>query len=230
MSMPRLLILDDDVELSEMLAAFLRSDGFEVELLHRGDGAVPIIERLRPDLVILDVMLPGEDGLSIVRRISPRWPVLMLSARGEDLDRIIGLELGADDYMAKPFNPRELLSRIKAHLRRRTATGANGALRFGPFELDLDSRTLRREGVPVMLTTAEFTLLKIFATNPEKVLSRDDLIGLVHGEDRMPFDRSIDVQVSRLRQLLQDNGREPRIIKTVRNGGYVLAVAVERLV
>lgn len=221
MPVPRLLIVDDDVELSEMLATYLRSDGFEVELLHRGDGAVSVIERISPDLVILDVMLPGEDGLSIVRRISQRWPVLMLSAKGEDLDRIIGLELGADDYMAKPFNPRELLSRIRAHLRRRAAMQAHAVFRFGPFELDLEARILRREGAIVQLTTAEFTLLRLFALHPGKVLSRDDLVGLAHDEDRVPFDRSIDARVARLRRKLDEDPSHPKYLRTVWGTGYV---------
>ncbi len=227
---PRLLIVDDDIELSAMLATFLRASGFEVELWHQGKGAVSLIERIRPDFVILDVMLPGEDGLSIVKRIAPRWPVLMLSARGEELDRILGLELGADDYLPKPFNPRELLARIKANMRRREALRepSGGTLKFGVFELALDERVLRREGQVVTLTTAEFTLLKIFVSHPRKVLSRDDLVNLAQGDDRVPFDRSVDARVARLRRRLREDPAQPRHIRTVWGSGYVFVPGDER--
>lgn len=187
------------------------------------------------DLVILDVMLPGEDGLTLCRELRARsnLPILMLTARGDDLDRIVGLEMGADDYLPKPFNPRELLARIKAVLRRARALPDNlsapshSYARFDGWELNFDTRTLTDPaGVAVELSGAEFRLLKIFVERPHRVLNRDQLMDLLHGRDTEPFDRSIDVQVSRLRQRLGDDAREARLIKTVRGEGYVFTAPV----
>jgi two-component system OmpR family response regulator len=194
------------------------------------------LELAPPDLVVLDVMLPGEDGLSLCRDLRARstLPVIMLTARREEIDRIIGIEMGADDYLGKPFNPRELLARIKSVLRRARALPASRGdakrLRFAGWTLECSARHLvDPQGVIVPLSGVQFRLLAAFLNHPDRVLDRDRLVDLTLGREATPFDRSIDVQVSRLRQLLHDNGREPRIIKTVRNGGYVLAAAVERL-
>ena len=190
----------------------------------------------RPDLVVLDLLLPGEDGLSLCRdlRANSNIPVIMLTARREEIDSIIGIEMGADDYLGKPFNPRELLARIKGVLRRarglRASLGDAKRLRFAGWTLDCTARHLiDAQGVIVPLSGAQYRLLAVFLNHPNHVLERDKLVDLTLGRDAIPFDRSIDVQVSRLRQLLRDNGREPRIVKTVRNSGYVLAAEVERL-
>jgi two-component system OmpR family response regulator len=190
----------------------------------------------RIDIVVLDLMLPGEDGLMLCRNLRARSdvPVIMLTARGEETDRIVGLEMGADDYLAKPFNPRELLARIKTILRRARTLPENlkpddaRALRFAGWTLDLATRNLRSPaGVVVALSATEYKLLRIFLAHPNRVLNRDQLIDLMLSRDASPFDRSIDVQVSRLRHRLGDNPKEPAIIKTVRGEGYVLSAAVE---
>ena len=180
--------------------------------------------RETPAALVLDLMLPGEDGLSIARRINGRFPFMVLSARGDAVDRIVGLELGADDYLSKPFNPRELSARLHAILRRTARPGAAEPaklLLFGDFELNVDSRTLSRAGEPVAVTTAEFTLLKLFAQNPGKVLSREQLVELATGPDRVPFDRSIDVRVARLRKKIEPNPDSPSFLRTVWGAGYL---------
>jgi DNA-binding response OmpR family regulator len=188
-----------------------------------------ILTRTQPDLVILDLMMPGEDGLSIARRLraSTTLPVIMLSARGEDIDRIVGLEVGADDYLAKPFNPRELLARIRAVLRRKEAPvitpAANESTRFADFELDLAAQRLTKSGVEVNLTTAEFAILQIFTSHPNRVLSRDQLMDMLKGYDRDPFDRSIDVRVTRLRRKIEANPAEPVYIRTIWGQGYLFS-------
>ena len=218
----RLLIVDDDRELSTMLATYLTGQGYQVTLLDHGGGLDAALAQTAPDLLILDVMLPGEDGMSIARRLSGTLPILMLSAKGEDIDRILGLEFGADDYLAKPFNPRELLARVKALLRRSRQTPPEGTLRFGEFVLDLPRRALHRNGTPVALTSAEFGLLKVLASHPGRVFSRDDLVAAASGgPDRLPFDRSIDARVARLRKKLDDASDAPRYIRTVWGAGYV---------
>ncbi len=231
-----ILVVDDDAEIRSLVAEYLGSQGYRVSTARDGVQMRSAIKADSPDLVVLDLMLPGEDGLSLCRDLRARssLPVIMLTARRDEIDRIIGIEMGADDYLGKPFNPRELLARIKSVLRRtRALPAAQGdakRLRFAGWTLDCIARHLiDAEGVIVPLSGAQYRLLAVFLNHPDRVLDRDRLMDLALGREATPFDRSIDVQVSRLRQLLGDNGREPRIIKTVRNGGYVLAAAVERL-
>lgn len=193
------------------------------------------IEQGRFDLVVLDLMLPGEDGLSLCRRLrgDSELPIIMLTALGEETDRIVGLEVGADDYLAKPFNPRELLARIKAVLRRTgraprpSEATAAAVLRFEGWSLDVARRELRApDGELVDLTAGEFDLLVCLAEHPQRVLNRDQLLDLTRGRDAAPFDRSIDIQISRLRRKLEDDPKQPRIVKTVRGGGYVFTARV----
>jgi two-component system OmpR family response regulator len=235
-SQGRILVVDDDAEIRHLVAEYLTQNGYKVTVARDGAAMRRALETDRPDLVVLDLMLPGEDGLSLCRDLRARsdLPVIMLTARREEIDRIIGIEMGADDYLGKPFNPRELLARIKSVLRRTgalpTVGGEAKRLRFADWTLECTARHLiDPQGVIVPLSGAQYRLLLAFVRNPERVLDRDRLTDLTLGREAPPFDRSIDVQVSRLRQLLRDNGREPRLIKTVRNGGYVLAAAVERL-
>ncbi len=236
----RILIVDDDLQIQQLLTRYLLEQGYAVAAVGDGRAMDDWLEQHPVDLVILDLMLPGEDGLSLARRIRHRaaTPIIMLSARGEEMDRIIGLEVGADDYLAKPFNPRELLARIRAVLRRRgtrtadqgagaadggadTAMQPTGALvRFGDFVLDVENRVLRQGDREVDLTSGEMSLLIIFATHPRRVLNRDRLIDMLKGGDADPFDRSIDVRVTRLRRKLHDNGHKPRYIRTVWGEGY----------
>ncbi len=235
-SQGHILVVDDDAEIRSLVAEYLTQNGYQVSTARDGVGLRRALETDPPDLVVLDLMLPGEDGLSLCRdlRASSELPVIMLTARGDAIDRIIGIEMGADDYLGKPFNPRELLARIKSVLRRARVLPAVehdvGRLRFAGWTLDCTARHLiDPQGVVVPLSGAQFRLLTAFLRRPDRILDRDQLMDLTAGREAPPFDRSIDVQVSRLRQLLRDNGREPRIIKTVRNGGYVLAVTVEQL-
>jgi two-component system OmpR family response regulator len=231
-----ILIVDDDREIRTLLADYLHKQGYRVSAVADGRALWSTLDSARVDLIILDVMLPGDDGFVLCRNLQARgnWPVIMLTAKGEDTDRIVGLELGADDYLPKPFNPRELLARIKSVLRRHRAVPDNlqaqpaGALRFAGWTLDLTARNLvSPQQVVVPLSGAEFRLLRVFVTYPNRVLSRDQLMDLTVGREADPFDRSVDVQVSRLRQRLGDDAREPIIIKTVRGEGYVLAASVE---
>lgn len=221
----RILIVDDDSELAEMLSQFLTTHGFFPVVALDGAQASAAFAAVPPDLVILDLMLPGEDGFSIARRLRAQSdvPIIMLSARGDDIDRIIGLETGADDYMPKPFNPRELLARIRAVLRRRTqaVSSVTTMITFGLYRLNLDAHTLMREKDSIELTTGEFTLLRILAQHPNKVLSRDALVSLVQGDERMPFDRSIDVRVTRLRRKIEPDPERPVYIRTVWGTGYL---------
>ncbi len=235
-SQGHILVVDDDAEIRSLVAEYLRSHGYRVSVARDGVQMRGALKADRPDLIVLDLMLPGEDGLSLCRDLRARsnLPVIMLTARRDEIDRIIGIEMGADDYLGKPFNPRELLARIKSVLRRARALPVSQVdarrLRFAGWTLDCVARHLiDAEGVIVPLSGAQYRLLAAFLNHPDRVLDRDRLVDLALGREATPFDRSIDVQVSRLRQLLRDNGREPRIIKTVRNGGYVLAAAVERL-
>ena len=231
-----ILIVVDDREIRTLLADYLHKQGYRVSAVADGKALWSTLDSARVDLIILDVMLPGDDGFVLCRNLQARgnWPVIMLTAKGDDTDRIVGLELGADDYLPKPFNPRELLARIKSVLRRHRAVPDNlqaqpaGALRFAGWTLDLTARNLvSPQQVVVPLSGAEFRLLRVFVTYPNRVLSRDQLMDLTVGREADPFDRSVDVQVSRLRQRLGDDAREPIIIKTVRGEGYVLAASVE---
>ncbi|MFO1349316.1 MAG: response regulator [Gammaproteobacteria bacterium] len=235
-ALPHILIVDDDREIRELLARFLEKHGYRTALAADGRDMFKQLENGRFDLVVLDVMLPGEDGLSLCRRLraASSLPIIMLTALGEETDRIIGLEMGADDYLVKPFSPRELLARIKAVLRRvgaaYRAVGEAPAktLRFAGWELDVGKRELRNpEGVLIALTAGEFELLVTLAERPQRVLSRDQLIDLTKGRDAQPFERSIDVQLSRLRRKIEPDPKEPSLIKTVRNGGYLFTARVE---
>ncbi len=229
-----ILVVDDDAEIRELLDAYLSENGYRATAVRDGHGLREALERQHVDLVVLDLMLPGDDGLTLCRELRSRSqiPVLMLTARGDELDRILGLEMGADDYLPKPFNPRELLARIKSILRRaRHMPDADAAqdrrFLFDGWCLDTVTRQLLSpDGASIALSGAEYRLLQILLRHANEVLSRDQLMQHLHGRDSGPFDRSLDVQVSRLRQRLGDDGREPRIIKTVRNRGYVLAVPV----
>lgn len=227
----RLVVVDDDSRIRELLQRYLSQEGFEVLLAEDGQRLSRLLLREAVDLIVLDLMLPGEDGLSICRRLrtgGDNTPIIMLTAKGEDVDRIVGLELGADDYLAKPFNPRELLARIHAVLRRRPRPEAPGAaaadkavVQFGPFTFDLGRRTLVRDGVNVALTTGEFAMLKALVRHPRQPLSRDKLAQLARGREFGPFDRSLDVQISRLRKLIEPDPSNPRYIQTVWGVGYM---------
>lgn len=229
--MPHLLVVDDDAEVRELTGEYLKRQGFEVSLAEDGQEMQRQMEVCRPDLLVLDLMLPGEDGLSIARRLksSTNLPIIMLSAHGDPVDRIIGLEVGADDYIAKPFNPRELLARVRAVLRRLDPAVAiqptpEGVVKFGDFEINLKSRSLRREGEALRLTRSEFDLLEVFVTHPNRILERDQIIEFLGGVEASPFDRSIDVRVARLRSKLEDDPADPMHVKTVWGKGYLFSL------
>lgn len=229
--LPRILIVDDDPALRELLSTYLVANGFDVAAVGNGTAMRAALADGMPDAMVLDLMLPGEDGLALTRllRAQSTVPILMLSARGEEVDRVIGLEVGADDYLAKPFGPRELLARLRALLRRGQSVPATPAApaatapqpRFGPFSLDLASRRLLKDGVEIRLTGAEFDLLAAFLARPNRVLSRDTLVDLLKGYDRDPFDRSIDIRVTRLRRKIEADPAAPAYIRTVRGEGYL---------
>ena len=225
----RILIVDDDPALLELLERYLGEQGFAVAGVSDGEAMDRYLAENEVELIILDLMLPGEDGLSIAKRlrVSGSTPILMLSARGDDVDRIVGLEVGADDYLAKPFNPRELLARLRAILRRRQPDSPGTAVAqqaevysFGDFCLDMASRTLTRGGEQVALTSGEYALLQVFVENPNRVLSRDALVDRLAGYERSPFDRSIDVRVTRLRRKIEADPSAPVFIQTVWGEGY----------
>ncbi|HYM35752.1 MAG TPA: response regulator [Steroidobacteraceae bacterium] len=236
-----ILIVDDDKDIRELLDAYLQKHGFKVTAVANGRRMNAIIESNSIDLIVLDLMLPGEDGLTLCRDLragkAKAIPILMLTARNEEADRVVGLEMGADDYLTKPFAARELLARIRAVLRRTRMlppnmriTEATPKIKFGDWVLSVTGRhLLDANGTVVSLSGAEYRLLRVFLDQPQRVLTRDQLLNLTQGRDADPFDRSIDLLVSRLRQRLQDGAREPRYIKTVRNEGYVLAEKVEVL-
>ncbi|MEJ2122145.1 MAG: response regulator [Alphaproteobacteria bacterium] len=234
---PHILIVDDDAEIRDLLARFLKKHEMRVETAADGRAMAKAMEAARFDLVVLDLMLPGEDGLSLCRRlrVESALPVIMLTALGEETDRIVGLEMGADDYLAKPFNPRELLARIRAVLRRvgKSAGPATEERRrrlgFAGWTLDLAKRELREPGgALVALTAGEFDLLAAFAEHPKRVLNRDQLLDLTRGRAAAAFDRSIDVQLSRLRRKVEADPKDPQLVKTVRGGGYIFTADVER--
>ena len=227
-----ILIVDDDRDIRMLLADYLEANGYRAGGVADGTAMWQALAQARPDLIVLDLNLPGDDGLTLCRklRVDSSVPVIMLTARNEPLDRILGLEMGADDYLPKPFEPRELLARIRSVLRRSHAMPSNVTgdkaqrIRFSGWTLDLSARhLLNPDGLVIMLSGAEFRLLRVFLEQPNRVLNRDQLLNLTQGRDADPFDRSIDIQISRLRQKLGEDARLPQIIKTVRNGGYVLA-------
>jgi two-component system, OmpR family, phosphate regulon response regulator OmpR len=227
----RLLVVDDDPRLRDLLRRYLTDNGFNVYVAENAQAMNKLWLRERFDLLILDLMMPGEDGLSVLRRLrgsNDPTPIIMLTAKGEDVDRIVGLEMGADDYLPKPFNPRELLARINAVLRRKSADEVPGAptqedktVTFGEFTLDLGTRSLTKGGEPVALTTGEFAVLKVFARFPRVPLSREKLMELARGREYEAFDRSLDVQISRLRKLIEPDPAKPKYIQTVWGLGYV---------
>jgi two-component system, OmpR family, phosphate regulon response regulator OmpR len=223
----RLLVVDDDAELRELAQAYLTQQGFDVVTVADGARMDAALVAGNFDLVILDLMLPGEDGLSIAKRLKSgsNVPIIIVSAQGEDVDRIVGLEIGADDYIAKPFNPRELLARIRAVLRRvqnrAVPSEPDTVVQFGPFALDLNAHRLTQAGKTVPLTSGEFDLLVILVAHPNKVLDRDRLLDMLTGAERSPFDRSIDVRVTRLRSKIEMNPSEPVYIKTIWGKGYM---------
>lgn len=232
---PCILVVDDDREIRTLLAEYLDANQFRT--LTAADGAAMwrALDSARVELIVLDLTLPGEDGLTLCRTLRARstLPVIMLTARGEAVDRIVGLEMGADDYLPKPFEPRELVARIRNVLRRTQSLPPNleapsaRRMRFGDWLLDMAARHLvTPQNKVVMLSGAEFRLLKVFLDHPNRVLNRDQLLNLTKGHDADPFDRSIDLQVSRLRQKLGDDAKAPQLIKTLRNEGYLLAVPV----
>ena len=227
----KVLVVDDDDRIRDLLRRYLNQEGFEVLLAEDGTQLDRVLQTESPDLMVLDLMLPGEDGLAICRRLratNSRMPIIMLTAKHEDIDRIVGLEMGADDYLAKPFNPRELLARIHAVLRRRphkeipgSPSGENEVVDFGPFRLDLGNRTLRRDHQELSLTTGEFAMLKALVRHPRMPLSREKLARLARGREFEAYDRSLDVQISRLRKLIEADPATPRYIQTVWGVGYV---------
>jgi two-component system OmpR family response regulator len=230
----RILVVDDDDELRALLQSYLGEHGYSVTTVSDGNAMRAALVADSFDLLILDIMMPGDDGLALCRelRAKSRVPILMLTARGDELDRIIGLEMGADDYLPKPFHPRELLARIRSILRRVQELAGEGPVReyrFAGWMLDLGARHLvGADGVAVPLSSGEFRLLQALVEHGNRVMSRDRLMDVLSGREAGPFDRSVDVMISRLRRRLGDDGREPEIIKTVRNEGYLFAAKVER--
>ena len=219
-----LLLVDDDPELRELISDYLTRQEYDVVAVHDGVAMDEALAADSADLVILDLMLPGEDGLAIAKRLKrdTQIPIIIVSAQGEDVDRIAGLEVGADDYIAKPFNPRELLARIRAVLRRaRGRDTGQATMAFGDFTLDFRAHRLTRDGTPVDLTTGEYDLLRLLARHPNEVLERDGILDALGGVERAPFDRSIDVRVTRLRSKIESASGAPRFIRTVWGKGYM---------
>lgn len=227
----KILIVDDDPGLRRLLERFLREQGYRVRSVENIEQMDRLLARELFQLLVLDLMLPGEDGLSICRRLRgghDNTPIIILTAKAEEIDRIVGLEMGADDYLSKPFNPRELLARVNAILRRRgteehpgAPSQENESIEFGPYVLNLSTRTLTKNNEPVPITTGEFSVLKVFARHPKIPLSRDKLMELARGREYEAFDRSLDVQISRLRKLIEPNPSKPVFIQTVWGLGYV---------
>ena len=227
---PRILVVDDDGRLRELLQRYLSEQGWHINVAADGAAMDQALASQRFDALVLDLMLPGEDGLSLCRRLQttqPDLPILMLTAKGDEIDRIIGLEMGADDYLPKPFNPRELLARLRALLRRRVSTPPNAPvlngeiLAFGNFTLHLSSRELFQVDQRLALTGGEFAILKVLITHPRRALTREQIMEMARGREREAFDRAIDVQISRLRKLIEADPSQPRYIQTVRGHGYV---------
>ncbi len=234
-SSPHILIVEDDPEISRLVCDLLRREGFLVEIADDGRAMDSILQRLRPDLVVLDLMLPGEDGLSICRRLraSNAIPILMLTAKSDEIDRVVGLEMGADDYLAKPFGPRELLARIRAILRRVQISQPQMASRryaFDRFILDIDARSFEQaEAGTIQLTSAEFDLLACFIQRPRRVLSREQILDLTRGRSADPFDRTVDMLISRLRKKLEMASPGSNLFSTIRNGGYLFTAVVKQI-
>ncbi len=232
---PHILVVDDHADIRDLLKRFLEQHGYRVTCARDGREMKKLLEHSTIELIVLDLMLPGEDGLTLCRelRVHSTIPIVMLTAMGEDMDRIVGLEMGADDYLAKPFNPRELLARIKAVLRRsqphEEINNDEKVMRyhFAHWQLDMARRELiDTDGLSISLSTAEFDLLKVFLERPQRVLSRDQLLDLARGREAQAFDRAIDTQVSRLRRKLERDAKNPELIKTVWGGGYLFAAEV----
>ena len=237
---PHILVVDDHQEIRDLVARHLKKEGFRVDTAAEGKAMWRVLADARIDLIVLDLMLPGEDGLALCRRLraekpTAAIPIIMLTAKGEEIDRVLGLEMGADDYMGKPFSPRELVARIKAVLRRSQGPAAAEEaevaerLRFAGWTLDVAARHLEAiDGTLVPLSTGEYDLLMAFVQRPGRVLNRDQLLDLTRGRSAAPFDRSIDTQVSRLRKKIEPDAKDPTLVKTVWGGGYVFTPAVER--
>ena len=230
-------MVEDDPEIGRLVAEFMRREGFAVELAVDAAEMDKVLNRARPDLIILDLMLPGEDGLSICRRLraTDPIPILMLTAKSDEIDRVVGLEMGADDYLAKPFGPRELLARVRAVLRRAQSTPLGPASRrfgFDRFVVDLDARLIEPAdptGAAIQLTSAEFDLLACFVLRPRRVLTRDQILDWTRGRSAEPFDRTVDMMMSRLRKKLEAACPGSNLITTVRNGGYLFTATVKQL-
>ncbi|MBI1361222.1 MAG: response regulator [Alphaproteobacteria bacterium] len=235
---PFIAVVEDDPEIRALAVSLLERENFDAAACENAAALDDLLTRRTPDLIILDVMMPGEDGLSVCRRISAQGgpPIMLVTAKGDDIDRIIGLEIGADDYLPKPFHPRELVARARAILRRASSTTASALpssgghlFRFEGWSLDPAARgLLDPDGLPVELSAGEFELLSAFVQHPQRVLSRDFLMDWTKGRDATPFDRAVDVALSRLRRKLRDDPQSPKFIRTVRNGGYLFAPRVER--
>ncbi|MGH8283393.1 MAG: osmolarity response regulator transcription factor OmpR [Gammaproteobacteria bacterium] len=230
-TLAKILIIDDDLRTRSLLERYLKDQGFAVMTAENGRALEQTLAEHHVDLLVLDLMLPGEDGLSLCRRLRGSGitlPIIMLTAKGDDVDRIVGLEVGADDYVSKPFNPRELVARINAVLRRQQPVVTPGApamqeivIRFGDCELNLGTRTLKKSGAALPLTTGEFAVLETLVTHPRQPLSREKLMELARGREHGAYDRSMDVQISRLRRLIEDKPSVPRYVQTVWGFGYV---------
>ncbi len=233
---PQILVVDDEPEVCKLIDRFLSREGFEVYSASSGAAMRDCLKVTTIDLIILDVRLPGEDGLTLARELrqNSMVPIIMLTSKNEVIDRVVGLESGADDYLPKPFHPRELLARIRAVLRRNpcqieTRTVEAGAMAFGGWRLNLDTRQLfQPDGEEIPLSPAEYELLLVFLHNPGRVLSRDFLLVTTRGREATPFDRAIDVHISHLRRKLEPNPKQPTVFKTVRNAGYIFTLAVSR--
>lgn len=229
-----ILIVEDDPEISRLVSDLMRREGFEVACAADAAAMDALLQRLRPDIIILDLMLPGEDGLSICRRLraGDSVPILMLTAKSDEIDRVVGLEMGADDYLAKPFGPRELLARVRAILRRSSVAAAKSTARrfaFDRFVIDLDARSVEVDEATIPLTSAEFDLLGCFVLRPRRVLTRDQILDWTRGRAAEPFDRTVDMLISRLRKKLDGVSPGSNLISTVRNGGYLFTATVKQV-
>ncbi|HEY9133021.1 MAG TPA: response regulator [Dyella sp.] len=235
-SHPHLLVVDDDDEVVALIRRYFAGQGFTVSSAEDGVGAQDIVARETVDVILLDLGLPREDGFEVCRQLRAHWSgaIIMVTGRGDAVDRVVGLELGADDYVTKPFDLRELLARVRSVLRRMSVArpaarpvSNSRALRFAGFVLDMETRSLSREpGGEIRLTSGEFDLLCVLAQHANRVLSRDQIMGYLHGRDAGPYDRAVDVQIGRLRKKLEDDPQEPRLIKSIRGAGYLFATSV----